>query len=908
MQRRKGRKQFSLAEGHSPMGDLVLGVKIRFASWRLCDFALNSLRLFALIMVAAGSCVSAEEIQPALPALRVNTNEQIYTGDHLTAIDFPVGGLGTGTLFVDGFGQWHSCYLWDTYAAKTNPLRGFLVSWQPGEWHALQGRPLGRIPGASEISFRGEYPSCEIDLSDSSWAVEAKISSWNPFVPFNERDSAIPCAITKIHLRNTGPRAVNLKLRAVQENLLDMLPGQGAACSNELARGGAGPTIHLVSRRDRNDQGYGDLALTSTSPSQPYDDLARSEPDLAGLLRTNLLPTGGPIAALDVPLTLLPGQTSETTFILTWSFPNQRKHWGTVSFTNYWSGHASNNWKTTAVGNRYNFWWKDARASAREVRERLPELERETRAFHDTVYESNLPRWLLDSLTSSTAILRSPTCFWNRDGYFGALEGHRESDRIHMDGNCAHVLGYSQTHAFLFPAIARSMRESELKLMLEDGFIPHRQSGNKRHFGPAFDGQCESVLAVYRELLLSKDMSWFKKQWPRTRLAARALLKWDGEKLDGIFDEPQWTTMDDNVNGTTTWMGSLYLAALSAGEEMAKLSDDADTAALFATVQRNASATEDRLLYNGQYYIQKTWDKPKPWGQYKIPFNDAARFGTNQLAHGAVYEAGCHIDQLLGQWWSGVVGLGELYPPDHIRSALASVLRYNFHPDLSVLELDKRYFSPGQAGVQMISYPQGSPKKKALYSDQVWSGCEYDLAALLIQQGLVQEGLRVAEAVRDRYDGRLRTDWRYGEGGNPYADVEWGRFYMRSLSVWSILTACQGFRYDGPQGLIGFAPQWQPENHVSPFTYPDGFGVFAQKRDARSQICSLRLLGGKIEFQTLNFALPANEAATASSVRLNGKLVASQMTPSGVKLKEPVLLRPGDVLQAEFILPGGNGD
>jgi uncharacterized protein (DUF608 family) len=854
-------------------------------------------------MAAGVLRLSAGEIQPALPPLRAGANEQIYTGVRLTGIDFPLGGLGTGTLFVNGFGEWHSCYLWDTYAAKPNPLRGFLISWEKEEWHALQGRPLGGIPGASSVSFRGEYPSCEIDLGDPSWPVEAEVFSWNPLVPFNERDSAIPCIITTIRLRNGGSRTVRLDLRAVQENLLDLLPGEKAALTNEISRAGPAPMIHFRSRRAADDPGCGDLALTSTSAGQLFADVARSEPAFAVRLLQESPAHRGPIAALDVPLTLLPGQTTETTFILTWSFPNQRKKWGTVSFTNYWSGHASNDWKTTAVGNRYNIWWKDAVAAAKEARVRWAPLERESRAFHDAVYASNLPRWLLDSLTSSAAVLRSPTCFWNRDGYFGCLEGHREADPVHLDGNCTHVLGYSQTHAFLFPAIARSMRESELKLMLDAGFIPHRQSGNQRHFGPAFDGQCESVLAVYRELLMSKDTEWFKKNWPRTRLAARALLKWDEEKLDGVFEEPQWTTMDDNVNGTTTWMGSLYLAALSAGGEMAALSGDSETARLFATVRRSASAREDQLLFNGEYYIQKTWDNPKPWNQYKIPFNDASN--DSQLAHGAVYGEGCHTDQLLGQWWSGVVGLGELYPPEHERLALASILRYNFRPDLSVLKPISEYFSPGDAGVQEISYPKGEPKKEALYSDHAFTGSEYALAALLIQQGLVQEGLRVAEAVRGRYDGRLRQNWSYGAGGNPYADVEWGRFYMRSLSVWSILTACQGFHYDGPQRRIGFAPVWQPEHHASFFTYPDGFGLFVQMRDARSQSCSLKLYGGEIELQTLDFKLPVAGAGATCAVQLNGRTVASRMTTSGLRLERPVLLKPGDTLAADFIFSGG---
>ena len=46
------------------------------------------------------------------------------------------------------------------------------------------------------------------------------------------------------------------------------------------------------------------------------------------------------------------------------------------------------------------------------------------------------------------------------------------------------------------------------------------------------------------------------------------------------------------------------------------------------------------------------------------------------------------------------------------------------------------------------------------------------------------------------------------------------KFYARALSSWSLLIACQGLILDGPKGILGFKPNWQPNDHRSFFTAP----------------------------------------------------------------------------------------
>ena len=64
------------------------------------------------------------------------------------------------------------------------------------------------------------------------------------------------------------------------------------------------------------------------------------------------------------------------------------------------------------------------------------------------------------------------------------------------------------------------------------------------------------------------------------------------------------------------------------------------------------------------------------------------------------------------------------------------------------------------------------------------------------------------------------------------------------MSVWSLLLACQGFVYEGPKARIGFAPVWNPDDHVSFFSAAEGWGLFRQRRDVEIQVMELSVEWG----------------------------------------------------------------
>src|SRR5262249_39997847 len=155
------------------------------------------------------------------------------------------------------------------------------------------------------------------------------------------------------------------------------------------------------------------------------------------------------------------------------------------------------------------------------------------------------------------------------------------------------------------------------------------------------------------------------------------------------------------------------------------------------------------------------------------------------------YGSGCLSDQLLGQWFAHVVGLGHVLPDAHVRGALSAVHRHNFRADLGEhANCQRVYGLNDEAGLLLCSWPHGGRQHYPVpHADEVWTGIEHQVAAHCLYEGLLAEGLEIVKAVRDRYDGAKR---------NPWDEVECGHHYARAMASWSLLLALSGFEYDAP--------------------------------------------------------------------------------------------------------------
>ncbi|MCX8107792.1 MAG: glycoside hydrolase family 116 protein, partial [Verrucomicrobiae bacterium] len=211
---------------------------------------------------------------------------------------------------------------------------------------------------------------------------------------------------------------------------------------------------------------------------------------------------------------------------------------------------------------------------------------------------------------------------------------------------------------------------------------------------------------------------------------------------------------------------------------------------------------------------------------------------------------GCMSDQLIGQWWAHQLGLGYILPREKVVSALRSIYRYNFKTDLTGWRHTPRAFAGDRdKGLIICTWPKGGrPPHVMLYSDEVWTGIEYQVAGHMIYEGLIEEGFAIARAARERYDGVPRPPM----GRNPWNEIECGGHYARAMSSWSLLLALSGWYYDGPRQSLKIEPRYKPERFCSFWCATEGWGALAQVRDGPAQRNEFAVAHGALKLRKLS--------------------------------------------------------
>ncbi|WP_433163450.1 GH116 family glycosyl-hydrolase [Kribbella sp. CA-247076] len=794
-----------------------------------------------------------------------------YSGDKLTHFALPLGGLGTGTVALAGNGalrQWqlhnignHEAFVPDSFFA----LRLSQVEPPLDDIRLLQG-PLRQpthtplvtddvVPeserrlhqllhpvGSATVS--ATYPRARVDY-DTDLPLDVSMEVFNPLVPTDAVASSQPVVAFTFTLRNTGDFPLHGLLAGALQNSVGwdgVTPIDGVSCclyggnTNRVRQSDQWTSLIMENTALALDHpGAGQLVLsTESTAALSYPQWSTPEQFvtyLAGRPTRRPYSADGPSAhgttwngALAAPFRLQPGETVQQRFLIAWHFPNRY-----VDFQQFGPrrdyGH-SRFW----LGNAYTRRTPDAVAVTDSFISTWSDLESGTAAWADAFEQSSLPGEAGSRLAALVADVRSPTVFQTADDTVLGFEGVLGASTGMWGGryggscplNCTHVWNYEQTLSRLFPSLERNMRDTEYDVMqAPEGYIPHRVIAPTYHrqlwdvvIGgpeePALDGMLGAVLKTYREVRQGAGLEWLRHRWPNVeRLLTHIRDKWD-PSATGVLRGIQPSTHDIDLCGVNTFMGTLWLAALRAAEEMALLlgEDGKDYRVLFEA----GSKAYDELLFTGEYYRQVLAPEETrdfQWGD------------------------GCLADQLIGQWWAHQLDLGYVLPADHVKTALRNVVRHNLRVGFEGFDHPYRVFADGNdTGLLMCTWPHGGrPDVPTRYCDEVWTGSEYQVAAHCLYEGLVDEGFQILQGLWDRYDGSRR---------NPFNPIECGDHYIRNAAGWTVLEALAGFRYDALSGSVTFAPLdvARTDDHWQlPFVAATGWGVATSTADTLTLTC-----------------------------------------------------------------------
>ena len=834
-------------------------------------------------------------------------SQRTFTGDHLSQIAFPLGGIGTGTVALGGRGQLTDWEIFNRPAKRHNLPFSFVALWarEQGAAAAVKvleaptnppyggsfgyAREAGQgLPHVKGARFTGAYPFARIDFEDETLPVEISLEAFNPFVPMSVDDSSLPVAVFHYRVTNRRSKPVDA---AVAFSLFNAAGYDGKGHVN-LRHASLGRNITKL-RREKFGANLEVVGLDMTSEKYAPDDprhgsmclLTTQQSATAkiewGLGRwfdsyTNWLDEftakGGfqgadvskpsedgqsHVATLAPRLRLSPGESQTITFVLAWHFPVVENYWDKEQEV---KGDRLRNYYAT----RFSSAWEVGRHAV----ENLPRLENLTRSFHRTFFSGSLPAHVLDAVSSQVSIIRTSTCLLFEGKQFYAFEGCGDNLGC-CPMNCTHVWNYEQALAFLFPELERSMRVTDFKHnMHQDGgmsfrtLVPVGQAQWTERM-PAADGQMGTIMKLYREWQISGDDQFLRDLWPQAKRALEyAWVVWDADR-DGVMEGEQHNTYDIEFYGPNTMMGTFYLGALKAGEKMAVAVGEKEVAQVYRRIYESGRKKQESL-WNGDYYIQQV----PPRADIQVSAKAHKQESRDEVNY--QYGEGCLSDQMLGQWFAHVIGFGHLLEPERTRRTMASVYRYNFkHNFYDHPNPQRIYALNDEKGLLLCSWPKGNrPSLPFVYSDEVWTGIEYQVAAHLIYEGLIEEGLSVVKGVRDRYDGKRR---------NPWNEVECGSHYARALSVWSVLLALSGYHHSAPERHLTFAPKLNANDFRCFFTAGTGWGSYSQRTTAESLAAKLEVNYGETRARkiTLQNAGGWKNVTVASATGPDGKRLAN---------------------------------
>ena len=408
--------------------------------------------------------------------------------------------------------------------------------------------------------------------------------------------------------------------------------------------------------------------------------------------------------------------------------------------------------------------------------------------------QSDYPAVVKEAALFNVSTLRTQTVFRVPSGHVMGWEGIMDENGS-CYGSCTHVWNYENASGFLFGDLARTMREVELDYgskpdgkMMNRVLLPLEENLKADHRAAA-DGQMGSIMRFYREWLLSGDMAWLTKYWPKVKqsLSYAWIEKgWDAN-ADGIQEGKQHNTMDVDYYGPNPQMQFWYFGALKACAAMARTMQDVAFAEKCEAILANGSRWTDANLFNGQYYEHKITD-PKTF-QF-INMDTAQSIPRFQLG------SGCLVDQLAGQSMAHTLGLGYLANKDNIQTTLRTVMANNYVQRFdNIFNNMRSYVMNDESGLIMASWPKGRLKVPFPYFAESMSGFEYTAAIGMLYEGQTENGLKVINAIRKRFDGERR---------NPFDEPECGHHYARAMASWTALIALSGFEYSGVSKTMKF--------------------------------------------------------------------------------------------------------
>ena len=837
----------------------------------------------------------------------------IYSGENLKEINFPLGGIGSGSIGLTGNGNlmdWeifnrpskgsHNGY--SQLCVRTVSQSGKLVAktlmgdiqkdltgqYCSGVFSGYGYGPfINRMGGFSHFEkclFDGRFPMAEITFGSESFPGEVRLRAFNPLIPHDSLNSSIPAAFFEVEYTNTSDEAQDFSVAFPVQNPFEV------SVNTDVSSDGISAVMMKNAGVDEESVDYGDITIATDSENvsiQPYwyrgewqdrivtfwnefkstEDLRYRQYDCAGK---------NDHCAIMANVRAQTGETCTVRFVISWNVPNCYNYWNPLKDES--GNHVS--WK-----NYYATVFENSVSSAVYSLKNWDELYSKTKLFTEVLHGSTLDPAIIDAAASTLSVIKTATVLRLEDGSFYGWEGCMEQTGS-CEGTCEHVWNYAYALCFLFPELERSIRDYEFEYQtLDTGYMVFRTAlpigrTDYNRFHPCVDGQMGSVIKAYREWKISGNTDWLRSIWGKVKLAlefawsAENEYEWDADR-DGVMEGRQHHTLDMELFGPSSWLQSFYIAALDAASRMAEALGETETASEYRNLHAKAYEWTKNNLFNNEYFIHKIDITDESITNH---FDCNEKYWNSETGE-IKYQisGGSSIDQMCGQWHAVICGLDDVFDKKQRLTALKSMMKYNFKESMRSFDNPWRIFALNdESGTVICDYPIGvvKPKIPVPYCEETMHGFEYEFAGLLASEGMTDECIRIVKAVRNRYNGSNR---------NPWNEIECGNNYARSMASYALIPILSGFSFDMTKGYIGFSPKVNRDSFKCIYSIADSWGEVEITGDDMT----LTVYGNGLELSSVG----TPEFENVRRVTIDGKDISFDFTCGKVSFEKTNILK-----------------
>jgi non-lysosomal glucosylceramidase len=735
----------------------------------------------------------------------------------------PVGGFGSGTFsrtYRGDFARWHIKSGVHKYApVSANQFAMF---------QQVAGEPAGTAqvlmtdhPRNGELSSwqwdypvgAGEYaalfPKSWYDYKWDKFPAHVVLEQFSPILPDNYKESSYPVAVYRWHAENPTNKVVTVSVLLSWTNMGGWFRTythdfQGAlnqgnqnhfrkdsVTSTETMKGVVFDRSRADGAQSEWDGEFSIAALESPGVEVTYQtefladgdgkavwvpfskDGRLADSDTSWVSASEKL--GGAIA---IRFTLQPGEKKVVPMVIAWDFPvvefGQGRKWNR-RYTDFYGTSGNNSWSIARDGLLHAADWSDAIDAWQS-----PYIKDESK-----------PAWYRGMLFNELYVLTDGGTFWGRQvnsdrtlpatfallecfdyAYYGTLDVRFYASmpllKFWPTIDKQVLREFAQTVPREYPELGLWVWKTQqtgtpvLHKRKKIGAVPHDLGVPE---GDPFitvnepgwqdtndwkDLNSKFVLMVYRDYVLTgkSDKAFLREMWPAVQSAMSYLRQFDhGGGIPENSGYPDQTYDSWVVRGVSAYCGGLWLAALRASEEAGRALGETQAVDEYHNLFQKAQKTYIDKLWNGEYF------------RYDME---------------SEYRDSIQADQLAGQWYANMTGLGDLVPREMQISALKKIFANN------VMK-----FGNGEMGAANGMTANGAIIRDNEQAQEVWVGTSFGLASLLLSEGLKDEAYRTAWGIHHViYESKgywFRTPEAWDDTGNFRASM-----YMRPAAVWAM--------------------------------------------------------------------------------------------------------------------------